>query len=82
MIVRPLNLINAGYHKVVIMCDAECWMEVIIETLILTFFFRLYARIELKGGHVYIATTSLYLVKTRHQEKYAWNDKERDEIGR
>lgn len=75
---KALNLSKLRYHKVVIMCDADVDGSH-IETLILTFFFR-YMKELIENGHIYIATPPLYLVKKGQKKKYAWNEKERDEI--
>ncbi|TWO32530.1 DNA topoisomerase (ATP-hydrolyzing) subunit B [Seonamhaeicola sediminis] len=75
---KALNISKLRYHKIVIMCDADIDGSH-IATLILTFFFR-YMKELIENRHVYIATPPLYLVRRGTKKRYAWSDKERDEI--
>jgi len=75
---ETFDLSKLRYHKVVIMCDADV-DGFHIETLLLTFFFR-YMRPIIDEGHLYIACPPLYKVSYKKDQKYVFNDKEKDDF--
>jgi len=75
---KALNTEKLRYHKIIIMCDADVDGSH-IATLVLTFFFR-YMNELIEGGNIYIATPPLYLIRKGNKKRYAWSEKERDEI--
>ena len=50
-----------------------------IATLLLTFFFR-YLKPLIENGYVYIATPPLYLLKRGKDQRYCWDENNRDRI--
>ncbi len=73
---KALNLSGLRYYKIIIMTDADVDGSH-ITTLIMTFFFR-YMQDLIKGGHIFIATPPLYLIKKGKSERYCWSEEERE----
>ncbi len=75
---KALNIERLRYHKVIIMTDADVDGSH-IATLILTFFFR-YMKEMIELGHIFIATPPLYLLRKGKEERYAWNEDQRNQF--
>lgn len=75
---EDFDISKLRYHKIIIMTDADV-DGAHIATLMLTFLYRFMPEL-IRQGHVYLAKPPLYKIEKNKMVRYAYDDKELDEI--
>jgi len=75
---EDFDITKARYHKIIIMTDADV-DGAHIRTLLLTFFYR-YMRKLIESGYIYIAQPPLYRIERNKVIRYAYNDRQKEQI--
>ena len=75
---EELDLSKLRYDRIIIMADADV-DGAHIRAILLTFFYR-YMRPLVEEGHIYIAQPPLFKLTRGKKVRYAYTDKQRDEI--